>query len=124
MRKGLLYFTLLFGIALFAAACKNKDASVLKIYVRSSSNELLTNAKVVIIGDVNSTPATAAYVDTLLTNDSGFATFILDAYYEAAGEDNDIAYFDIIAKKDGKTGKGYVRTKAHITAVETVYLEN
>ena len=40
------------------SACKNKDASVLKIYVRSKSNELLPDTKVVIIGDVNSNPPT------------------------------------------------------------------
>ncbi len=96
----------------------------MKIFVRSASNELLKDAKVVIIGDVNSNPPTNAYVDTLLTNSSGFAEFNLQEYFDAAGKDNSVAYFDVIAKKDGKEGNAYVRCRAHTTTVETIFLSN
>ena len=82
-------------------SCENKNPSVVKIFVRSSSNELVSGAKVIIIGDPSSDPATQAYIDTVITNDSGFAYFNVQPYYDAAGEeDNPVAYFDIIAKTD------------------------
>lgn len=116
-------FLFLVAFAIFTG-CKNDDPSVLKIFVRSASNELVKDAKVIIIGDVNSTPATLPYVDTLVTNSSGFAAFSLDDYYTAAGEENTVAYFDVLVKQDPKQAQAYVRCRAHITTVETVYLPN
>lgn len=114
-------FLLLFGML---TACKNDDPSVLKIFVRSASNELVQGANVVIIGDVNSDPATLPYVDTVATNGSGFALFNMDAYYDEAGKDNSVGYFDVIVKKNDKEAHVYVRCRAHITTVETVFLPN
>ena len=108
----------------FMQSCKNKNPSVIKVFVRSASNELVDGAKVVIIGDLSSNPPTMAYVDTLVTNSSGFATFDMSSYYEAAGEDNDVAYFDIVAKFGTKQKNGYIRSRVHTTAVETVFLPN
>ena len=107
------------------ASCKNKDASALKIYVRTSSNELVPDAQVVIIGDVNSNPPTKSYVDTAFTNSSGFATFDMQPYFDMAGEkENPVGYFDIIFKNANKEGTGRVRCRAHITSVETLYFPN
>lgn len=118
---GFMSFT---AMMLVLSACKNKEPSVFKVFVRSSNNELVTNAKVVIIGDVNSDPATAAHADTLQTNSSGFVAFDLSEYYDELGKDQTTGYFDIIAKKDPNfQGTGYAQTRAHNTAVETVYLE-
>ena len=105
-------------------SCKNDDPSAVKIFVRSASNELVPGAKVVIIGDINSNPPTNAYVDTVIANESGFALFNLKAYYDQAGEDNDVAYFDIVVKTDIKEQLGYIRSRAHTTAVETIFLPN
>ena len=81
------------------SACKNKDASVLKIYIRSKNNELLADTKVVIIGDVKSNPPTKEYVDTASTNASGYATFDMQPYFDLAGEkENPTGYFDIVFK--------------------------
>lgn len=122
MRTGLYTILFLAGCALFSA-CKNDDPSILKIFVRSQNNELMNNAQVVIVGDVNSTPATLPYVDTLPTNASGFAQFNMDPYFDQAGDGKDVsAYFDVIVKKDGLEGSHYVRVRPHITAVETVYI--
>jgi hypothetical protein len=108
-------------ITLFTG-CKNDDPSVVKIFVRSASNELLEGAQVVIVGDVNSTPATMTYVDTVFSNSSGFAVFNMDTFFSNAGEDNSTGYFDIIVKKNGAQGAEYIRARAHITTVETVFL--
>lgn len=109
----------------FLHSCKNKNPSVVKVFVRSASNELVSGAKVVIIGDLSSNPATQEYVDTIITNESGFAYFNVQPYYDAAGEeDNPVAYFDIIAKTATKQANGSIRSRVHTTAVETVFLPN
>jgi hypothetical protein len=123
VKKAILFFGLILISAMFSG-CKNDDPSVLKIFVRSSSNELVNGAQVVIVGDVNSNPATLAYVDTLATNASGFVEFNMDNYFSLVGEGNKTGYFDVIVKYDLKTGTEYVRCRSHITTVETVYLMN
>lgn len=117
-------FSLLILSIGFLHSCKNKNPSVIKIFVRSASNELVNGAKVVIIGDPSSNPATMNYVDTVLTNESGFAYFNVQPYYDAAGEDSDVAYFDVVAKTSTKTKWGYIRSRVHTTAVETLFLPN
>ena len=117
---GLLFVTL----GLFTA-CKNDNPSVIKVFVRSASNELIEGAKVIIIGDVNSNPETMAYVDTVVTNNSGFAFFNMAVYYENAGaEENPVGYFDIIVQTATKEATGYIRSRVHTTAVETIFLPN
>jgi hypothetical protein len=111
------------AMLLVLSACKNKNPSVLKVFVRSSNNELMQNAKVVIIADVNSNPPTPSYVDTVMTNSSGFAYFEMDDFFDGLDKGESTGYFDIIAKKDVRMGDGYVHCRAHITSVETVYLE-
>lgn len=108
--------------AMALSACKNDDPSVLKVFVRSSNNQLLTNAKVIIIGDTESNPPTPEYVDTVLTNTSGFAMFDMKEFFDGLGKDETTGYFDILVKKDASEGTGYVRCRAHITSVETVFL--
>lgn len=102
-------------------SCK-RDPSVLKVYVRSKSNQLVPGAKVVIVGDINSDPATRAYVDTVMTNSTGFALFDMTEYFGEKGKKGEVGYFDIIVKKDTIAGFGRVRCRAHITNVETVYM--
>jgi hypothetical protein len=59
--------------------CEPTDPAIIKVFVRSSSNQLIDGAKVIIIGDQQSTPATLAYVDTTYTNSSGFTSFDMKA---------------------------------------------
>ncbi|MBL4861654.1 MAG: hypothetical protein JKY09_01365 [Crocinitomicaceae bacterium] len=128
MKKAFKKFGVLALLVLSVAlvqSCKNKNPSVIKIFVRSPSNDLVEGAKVVIIGDLSSNPATQAYVDTVITNGSGFAYFNVQPYYDAAGEeDNPIGFFDIVVKTATKTAHGYIRSRVHTTAVETVFLPN
>lgn len=122
LRKHILLSSLFLLAISVISSCKNDDPSVLKIFVRSSSNELQNGAKVVIIGDINSNPATLPYVDTVITNASGFATFNMDDYFDNSGADNTTGYFDVIVKQGTTQGTEYVRCRAHITTVETVFL--
>lgn len=121
--RNLSYLTLAAMLIVFSG-CKNKNPSVLKVFVRSSNNELMSGAKVIIIADTDSDPPTPAYVDTVMTNSSGFAYFEMDEFFELAeGKKTKTGYFDIIAKKDLAQGEGYIKCRSHITSVETVYLE-
>ena len=110
-------------LALGALQSCKRDPSVMKIFVRSHSNQLESNAKVIIVENVNSNPPTAAYVDTLFTNSTGFATFDMTPFFGEKGKKGATGYFDIIVKKDGKVGFGRIRCRAHITNVETVIME-
>jgi hypothetical protein len=117
------FFALGLMLSLFSG-CENKDPSILKVFVRSSSNALVAGAKVVIVADVSSNPPTMAYVDTLYTNFSGFVTFDMDDFFTVAGPETSTGYFDILAEKNNKLGEGYIRCRKHLTAVETVFLMN
>lgn len=95
----------------------------MKVYVRSSNNELLSGAKVIVIGDVSSDPPTKEYVDTVQSNNAGFAEINMQPYYDMLGDKEDpIGYFDVVAKKDNKEGSGKIRCRGHITNVLTVML--
>lgn len=111
-------------ITLFTGGCKSKDPAILKVFVRSSSNQLMSGAKVVVIGDQQSNPPTGAFVDTTFTNTSGFTSVDMDQYFNTSGPDNTTGYFDIIVKHNNKTATGYTRCRIHTTSVETIYLPN
>ena len=120
MKKGISLIFLLF-VLLTLTNCKKED-SILKVFVRSASNQLINGAKVIVIGDQQSTPPTGAFVDTVFTNSSGFSTINMDNYFASTA--NTTGYFDIIIKYNSKVGLGYSRCRVHSTSVETVYLEN
>ncbi len=103
-------------------SCKDKDPSVAKIYVRSASNELLADASVVIIADIDGNESTQEYVDTLITNGSGFVEFNLSDYYSKIDKNIKVAKFDIISRRSNAEGFGTIRTRINTTAVETVKL--
>ena len=114
---------LLVGISVvLTQSCRKKDPSVIKVYVRSSSNDLLEGAKVTIIGDLKSNPPTNSYVDTVITNSSGEASFNMESYYDGAGKDEEIGYFDIKVKSGALAATSNIRSRVHTTAVETVYM--
>ena len=120
MKKGISLVCLLF-VLLTLTNCKKED-SILKVFVRSASNQLINGAMVVAIGDQQSTPPTGEFVDTVYTNSSGFTTINLEDYFTSS--DNTTGYFDIIVKYNLKVGSGYSRCRVHSTSVETIYLEN
>lgn len=116
-------FVSLTAMILVLTACKNKDPSVLKVFVRSSNNELVNGAQVIIIADVDSDPPTPAYVDTVLTNSSGFAYFNMDDFFKDLGKKETTGYFDILVKNPPAQGTEYTKCRAHIVNVKTVYLQ-
>jgi hypothetical protein len=111
-------------VILFSVSCESKDPAVLKVFVRSSSNQLMDGAKVIVIGDQQSNPATLPFVDTVFSNASGFAVVDMDQYFNVSGADNTTGYFDIIVKYNNKIANDYARCRVHTTTVKTIYLPN
>ena len=72
--KKLIILGITAAFLLTANGCKSKDPAILKVFVRSSSNQLISGAKVVVIGDQQSNPPTGSFVDTTFTNTSGFTS--------------------------------------------------
>lgn len=126
--KILLTTIFVMSLGLIICSCKNKEPSTLKIYVRSATtNELLSDVKVVIVGDVNSNPKTLEYVDTVTTNGSGYATFNMQPYFDKANEkENPTGYFKVILRKNNKmlAVDTPVRCRVHIATVETINFNN
>ena len=111
-------------VILISVSCESKDPAVLKVFVRSSSNQLMDGAKVIVIGDQQSNPATLPFVDTVFSNASGFAVVDMDQYFNVSGADNTTGYFDIIVKYNNKIANDYARCRVHKTTVKTIYLPN
>ena len=122
--KNLLKISLIVLGFIVLGSCKSKDPAILKVFVRSSSNQLMSGAKVVVIGDQQSNPATLPFVDTTFTNSSGFTSVDMDQYFNTSGAENTTGYFDIVVKYNNKTANGYSRCRIHTTSVETIYLPN
>lgn len=122
--KKLLIFPAFFIAIIVLVACEPKDPAVLKVFVRSSTNQLISGAKVVVIGDQQSNPATLEFVDTSYTNSSGFSIVDMNKYFNTSGDQNTTGYFDILVKYNNKIGNGYTRCRIHTTSVETIYLPN
>ena len=123
MKKGV-FLSLMLSFLIVIGSCKSKAPAILKVFVRSSSNQLMSGAKVVVIGDQQSNPATLPFVDTTYTNSSGFTSVDMDQYFNTSGPDNTTGYFDIVVKHNNKIATGYSRCRIHTTAVETIYLPN
>ena len=122
--KKLLILPVFLLTLLVMAGCEPKDPAVLKVFVRSSTNQLINGAKVIVIGDQQSNPPTLEFVDTSYTNSSGFSVVDMDQYFSKSGDANTTGYFDIIVKYNNKIGNGYTRCRVHTTSVETIYLPN
>ena len=123
MKKIHVLFFAIVSLVLFVS-CEPKDPAVLKVFVRSSTNQLINGAKVIVIGDQQSNPPTLEFVDTSYTNSSGFSVIDMDQYFATSGDDNTTGYFDIIVKFNNKVAGGYTRCRVHTTSVETIYLPN
>jgi uncharacterized lipoprotein NlpE involved in copper resistance len=117
-------------VLLLLVGCTKKEDAIIKVFVRSATNQLVYGAKVIIIGDQQSNPPTLEYVDTTYTNSSGFTTLIMEDYFDKAKDSDDAdvskttGYFDILVKSNNKEASGYTRCRIHTTSVETIYLPN
>ena len=111
--------TLLALFLLNLTSCE-KPQSLLKVFVRDESGNLVGDAEVKIISSVNSNPPTAKHSDKLRTNTSGFCTFNLDTFFATQIGTSRDGYFDIVVEKDQFSGMGSVRATYQTTQVQTV----
>lgn len=122
--------TLLVALAVGALGSCKKDPSIARIYVKPAGvglSEGIPDKKVIIIGDVDSNPETYPWVDTVITNQSGFAEFNLDEHFEAGKAEfgkkvYEVAYFNIMVKTDNETFESSIRCRVNTTSVETVHI--
>jgi hypothetical protein len=125
MMKQFIYgIVILSGLAALGTlnSCKKNNPSSAKIFVRSADNVLVSDARVVLIADIQSNESDQEFVDTLFTNGDGYVEFNILDYFEKAGKEIEVANFDVIARKNDKIGSGEIRTRVYTTAVETVFL--
>ncbi|MBM3417366.1 MAG: hypothetical protein FJY17_00415 [Bacteroidetes bacterium] len=121
--KNTIGFVALLGLFTIFSGCR-KDPAILKVFVRSSSNQLIQGARVVVVGDQQSNPPTQNFVDTVYTNSSGFAIMDMDQYFDAYPNDGTTGYFDIYVEYNNKVASGNTRCRVQTTSVETIYLPN
>ncbi|MDX1653158.1 MAG: hypothetical protein R3277_11735 [Brumimicrobium sp.] len=121
MRSGSLVLVLLSCVLLTFAACKSKEPTVLKVYVRSNNHILVPDATVRIIGDISE--GTPEYFEETTTNSGGVAFFNLDELFDSFDKEKNTAYFTLYAKDttDLYTSKK-IRTKMNLTTVESITL--
>lgn len=111
----------IFVVALFA--CKSKDPSVLKIYVRSNNLILTEDATVRIVGDLST--GTPEYFDETSSDAQGVAYFQLDEFFDSfdKGEDK-VAYFTVYAKDSSNIYTASdARARANLTSTASITLE-
>ena len=111
--------TLLALFVLSLTSCE-KPQSLVKVFVRDASGNLVGDVEVKIISSTNSDPVTAKHSDKLRTNTSGFCTFNLDTFFASQIATSRDGYFDIVIDKDQFSGLGTVRATYQTTQVQTV----
>lgn len=102
--------------------CRPKDPSILKIYVRNYDNILEKDAEVIIVLKSENLPE---YFLSTTTNEFGYATFNLDAFFEQfSAKEEKVADFKAHALSvNNKAGDVMVRPRAHLTSSGTIKLE-
>ena len=111
--------TLLALVVLNLTSCE-KPQSLVKVFVRDASGNLVGDVEVKMISSTSSDPATAKHTDKLRTNTSGFCTFNLDTFFATQIATSRDGYFDIVVEKDQFSGLGTVRATYQTTQVQTV----
>ena len=111
--------TLLALFFLNLTSCE-KPQSLLKVFVRDASGNLVGDVEVKIISSNSSDPVTSKHTDKLRTNTSGFCTFNLDTFFATQVATSRDGYFDVFVDKDQFSGIGSVRATYQTTQVQTV----
>ncbi len=97
-----------------------KPQSLLKVFVRDASNNLVPDVEVKIISSTSSDPVTSKHSDKLRTNSSGFCTFNLDTFFQSQIATSRDGYFDVVVEKEQFSGIGSVRATYQTTSTVTV----
>lgn len=111
-------------LALPSLGCRKKKDTLVNIYVKNASNQLVAGATVVLTAEP-SEGQNGAILDewgefNTQTNSSGMATFNFNEIYELGQAG--VAVANVKATKDGSTGYGVVKVEQETTSEETVFL--
>lgn len=111
---------ILSGLAMSTGCRKKKDTLVI-VYVKDSSNMLVSGAQVVLYGNSSTgQQADVTLYDTLVTNSSGEAKFNFNDVYQLGQAG--VAVLNIKVYKEGLMGSGIIKVEQEKTSSETVYL--
>lgn len=103
--------------------CAPKEASVLKVYVRSNNFILTEDATVRIVADLSED--IPEYFEETTSDGSGVAYFYLDEYFDSFDKSKDmIAYFTVYAKDSATTYTvGKAKARAYLTSTASITLD-
>ncbi len=110
-----------FSTAVFLSSCNKKKDTIAKIYVRDSSNNLVSASEVTLKGI--STEGRQADVNLELiaeTNAAGEAIFNFNEIYKKGQAG--VAVLEVTAKKNGLSSTGIIKVEEETTTEETIFL--
>ncbi len=127
MKQFLRPFLMLFvAVLLLNTTSCEKPVSQLRIFLRDSSGNLIKTGKVEvkIISSTSSSSPTVKYNDRLMSNNAGFCTFNLDAFFKSQIATSRDGYFDVFTQEDQFSGDTTsVRATYQTTQVQIVILK-
>ena len=111
----------LFGM-ITLVACRTKESTIAKIYVRDASNAPLPGATVVIYGtSTTNQPSSVTVYDTTTTNAAGEAFFNFDDVYQLGQAG--VAVLNIDVNSPLGVGQGIIKIEQEVTSEETVFIQ-
>lgn len=103
-------------------ACRKKESTIAKIYVRDAGNSPVAGAIVVIYGQsTTNQPSSVVLYDTTSTNGAGEAIFNFDDVYQLGQAG--VAVLNIDVQGNGMVGQGIIKVEQEVTSEETVFIQ-
>jgi hypothetical protein len=103
-------------------ACRKKESTIAKIYVRDAGNSPVAGAIVVIYGQsTTNQPSSVVLYDTTSTNAAGEAIFNFDDVYQLGQAG--VAVLNIDVQGNGMVGQGIIKVEQEVTSEETVFIQ-
>lgn len=118
-----LLVSLLFSLGLITSlSCNKKKDTIAKIYIKNSSNALVSGARVVLYGQSSEGQQGKVTVgDTTKSNSAGEAIFNLNDVYQKGQAG--VAVLNISASLGTETGSGIIKVVEEVTSEETVFIQ-
>lgn len=104
------------------SACRKKEETVAKIYVRDANNAPVTDATVILKGEsTTQQPSSVNLYDTTTTNSAGEAIFNFDEVYQLGQAGVAVLNIDVSSPTAG-SGQGIIKIEQETTTEETVFV--
>lgn len=110
------------SFAVVIGSCRKKGDTIARIIVRDTAKMLVPDAQVILFGQSTLEDQKPVVLrDTLTTNASGVAITHYNDNYQLGQAG--FAVLDIIARKDGLTGKGIIKVEEEKVNEVTVFIQ-